>query len=182
MFIRTQRLFLRPGWAEDWSELFDRIADEGIVRNLSRAPWPYTPRDARDFVALPASACCPRFLVTLPDADGAAVVGGAGLGRADDGRIELGYWIARDFWGRGIATEAASAVLDAARVLGHRRVIARHFVDNPASGRVLRKLGFRPTGAIVRIASAGRAEPADAHSYELDLCAPEGDAPMDMAA
>ena len=47
MFIRSERLFLRPGWPEDWQELLSRIADESVVRNLAKAPWPYTADDAR---------------------------------------------------------------------------------------------------------------------------------------
>ena len=51
---------------------------------------------------------------------------------------ELGYWLTPDAWGRGYATEAGEAVLAMARhALGLQRLDARHFVDNPASGRVL---------------------------------------------
>lgn len=49
MFARTQRLLLRPVWPEDAEALFAAINDERIVCNLSRAPWPYTPEDAREF-------------------------------------------------------------------------------------------------------------------------------------
>jgi RimJ/RimL family protein N-acetyltransferase len=186
MFIRSERLFLRPGWAEDWDDIFARIADEGVVRNLARAPWPYSEDDARAFATKPQTRCHPHFLVTLPGEEGAQVIGAAGLGPVDDGvsggAVELGYWLGREHWGRGYATEAARGVLSVARMLGHRRVIGRHFVDNPASGSVLRKLGFRPTGPIATIASKGRAAPAPSRSYELLLGEPEGDAPLDMAA
>jgi RimJ/RimL family protein N-acetyltransferase len=73
------------------------------------------------------------------------LIGSCGIGKAD-GQVELGYWIARSHWGLGYASEAARAVLGIARALGHRRLIAGHFTDNPASGRVLRKIGFRATG------------------------------------
>ena len=70
---------------------------------------------------------------------------------ADDDEVELGYWIAREYWGRGYATEAARAVLRLAKVLGHREAgVAGHFIDNPASGAVLRKVGFEPTGKLRR--------------------------------
>lgn len=49
MFHRTQRLFLRPVFPEDWEAIFVGIADEGVVRNLARAPWPYRADDARHF-------------------------------------------------------------------------------------------------------------------------------------
>ena len=66
MFIRSERLFLRPAWPEDWQELFSRIADEAVVRNLARAPWPYTTEDARWFASQPQDQRCPHFFVTLP--------------------------------------------------------------------------------------------------------------------
>jgi hypothetical protein len=46
MFARTERLLLRPGWAEDAPALRQAIADEMVVRNLAVAPWPYSLRDA----------------------------------------------------------------------------------------------------------------------------------------
>ena len=58
----------------------------------------------------------------------------------------MGYWIAREHWGRGFATEAATALLAIADTLGIERLEASYFSDNPASGRVLEKLGFKPTG------------------------------------
>ncbi len=58
MFIRSERLFLRLGWPEDWQELFGLIRDQGIVRNLARAPWPYTPEHAREFAARVQVGAC----------------------------------------------------------------------------------------------------------------------------
>jgi RimJ/RimL family protein N-acetyltransferase len=79
----------------------------------------------------------PHFIVTLPGANGTQVIGAVGFAEDPDrkGEAELGYWIARKHWRRGYATEAARAALSVARTLGHQRVFARHFVDNPASGR-----------------------------------------------
>ncbi|BEV01563.1 GNAT family N-acetyltransferase [Novosphingobium olei] len=146
MFIRSERLFLRPAWPEDWAELHAIIDDEAIVRNLARAPWPYGPEDARWFASQPQDLRHPHFFVTLPGAHGSRLIGCAGLAPAEQGGVELGYWIARSHWGRGYATEAARAVLNVARAIGHDRIEASHFIDNPASGQVLLKAGFRPTG------------------------------------
>ena len=137
MFIRSERLFLRPAWAEDWADVLAAISDEAVLRNLARAPWPYRAEDAQWFVNRPQDLRCPDFLVTLPGMDGAHVIGCAGMVSGEDGTAEIGYWIARSHWGRGFATEAARAVLTVARTLGHDRVEASHFLDNPASGRVL---------------------------------------------
>lgn len=166
MFHRTTRLFLRPAWPEDWEAVLGGIADEGVVRHLAKAPWPYGPDEARAFTARSQDPCCPNFLIVRPDSGQA--VGCVGLG-THGSELELGYWIARPFWGQGYATEAAAGVIEIARLLGHRRLSAGHFVDNPASGRVLRKLGFVPTGQTSPRFSCGRNSEALAHEYTLDL-------------
>lgn len=172
MFIRSERLFLRPGWPEDWQELHAKIADEGVVRNLAQAPWPYTAEDARDFAGRVQDGRCPHFLITLPTSSGPAeLVGGVGLGRIE-GEVELGYWIARGHWGQGYATEAARAVLRLARTLGHRTLVAGHFIDNPASGSVLRKVGFVATGKLRRRFSFGRGYETQSVEHRIDLGEP----------
>lgn len=146
MFHRTERLFLRPAFAEDWQAIHAALAHADMVCNLATAPWPYEEADARSFAARPQDSVTPHFLVTLP---GTGVIGSAGLGCDQaTGEVQLGYWIAREHWGQGYATEAARGVLSVAQAIGHRRIVASHFLDNPASGRVLVKAGFRATGDI----------------------------------
>ena len=173
MFHRSERLLLRPPWPEDWCAVRAGIADEGIVRNLATAPWPYSDADAQEWCAQPQDPYAPRFLVTL--ADSGEVIGCIGIGPlpaqdgGGDGTMELGYWIARPHWGRGYASEAARAVVEIARATGHPRIVASHFLDNPASGRVLRKAGFCPTGKIGRHHSLARGYEAQTIGYELDF-------------
>ncbi|MCT2398273.1 GNAT family N-acetyltransferase [Novosphingobium mangrovi (ex Huang et al. 2023)] len=173
MFIRSERLFLRPGWPEDWEDLQRLIGDEQVVRNLASVPWPYTGAHARSFVNLQRERLCPGFMITLPGAAGARLIGGVGFQKTDAG-VALGYWIARDHWGRGYASEAARAALSLACTLGHERIVATHFLDNPASGRVLDKLGFRRTGRIVERFSEGRGMVYPAREYELVFDSPGG--------
>ena len=178
MFHRSQRLLLRPIWPEDAQALFAGIADEGVVRNLASAPWPYEERHAREFAARSDAPLFPRFLITrAADAQAVGCIGFGPIADAakDSGALELGYWIARRFWGQGFATEAGAAVLEIARALGHRALVASHFQDNPASGRVLRKLGFEPTGRVEERFSCGRGEPALALQYWRDLTADAGE-------
>ncbi|WEK47540.1 MAG: GNAT family N-acetyltransferase [Candidatus Andeanibacterium colombiense] len=185
MFHRSERLLLRPGWQEDAAELTARIADEAIVRNLSRVPWPYQEQHAAEWLAIPKQAKWPTLLITLPSAYGTPIIGACGL-HEQGGQPEIGYWIARDHWGQGYATEAARAVLSIARALGHRRVYSCHAVDNPASGKVLRKAGFKPTGQLRTIHSLGRGTDISAHEFATDLGASVGDpgppVPMPRAA
>lgn len=178
MFHRSERLFLRPAFHEDWQAIHAALGhDATIARNLVRAPWPYGEDAAREFAALPQDVRLPHFLVTLP---GTGVIGSAGLGESE-GQTELGYWIARDHWGQGYATEAARAVLRIAHTLGHTRLTAGHFADNPASGRVLRKLGFTATGRITPRHSCARGTLVDTVEYALTLGA-DGEVPPVMRA
>lgn len=169
MFHRSERLLLRPIWPEDWQGVLSGIADEGVVRNLASAPWPYVAEDARKFASLPIEPMFPRFLITR--ATDANVIGCIGIDpiSSPEGAVELGYWIARPFWGHGFATEAGQAALKVAQALGHRHIVASHFLDNPASGAVLRKLGFEPTGRVVERHSCGRGEMAQTAEYRLAI-------------
>ena len=170
MFLRTERLFLRPPFPEDWRAIYRGVGDEDMVRMLASAPWPYTPADAREFCKGSAGPRNGRFVVTLPTRTGAPVIGTAGFA-VESGSAEIGYWIARAYQGRGYATEAVRGLLGLLCALGHRRVVAGHFIDNPASGRVLAKAGFRKTGQIVLARSAGRGgelTPMQRYAIELD--------------
>jgi RimJ/RimL family protein N-acetyltransferase len=168
MFLRTERLFLRPAWPEDAPELTRAIGQEAVVRMLSRVPWPYHEEHARTWIEAAGDPCLPNLLITLPDEDG-RIVGCVGLHEEGE-RAEVGYWIAPTHWGRGYATEALTGLLALARLVGHERIFSRHAADNPASGRVLRKAGFRPTGRARPFRSLGRATGTiTAPEYALEL-------------
>jgi RimJ/RimL family protein N-acetyltransferase len=166
MFARTPRLLLRPGWREDAPALAAAIGDEAIVRNLATAPWPYSVDDAEAFLAREQDPRHPALLIFARTRGAPRLIGGIGIAPAAEGGRELGYWIARRYWGLGFATEAGRALLAAAAdTLRLTPLSASHFRDNPASGRVLAKLGFVPTGETVQRFSAGRGAMVDAAVY-----------------
>ncbi|WP_174520756.1 GNAT family N-acetyltransferase [Sphingomonas soli] len=182
MFVRTERLTLRPAWAEDAPQLAQAIGHEEVVRNLARAPWPYPIEAAESYVQSFADPAEPKFLVFEHQGGGIRLIGGMGIAARRDDPHELGYWFTPDAWGRGYATEAGAAVLRAARAAGIRRVTASHYVDNPASGRVLRKLGFLPTGRITQLYSRGRGGEAPSIGYAIDLFAGDNSGGIDPDA
>ena len=168
MFVRTPRLTLRPGWVEDAPDVARAIGHECVVRNLSHVPWPYGLGDAEEFLASRRDAEGAFFLICLPESG--EIIGGIGVHREDEHGDEFGYWLTPSAWGRGYATEAGHGVLAAVQHgLGYRRLVSSHFVDNPASGRVLRKLGFRPTGRVVRRFSLARGEECDSIELTAEL-------------
>lgn len=169
MFARTERLLLRPGFPEDAPALAAAITDLDVVRQLAAAPWPYRVGDAEAFLRLQRDLFLPSLLIFERTRQAPRLVGGCRLARRASGAVELGYWVARSDWGRGIATEACRAVIDVARALRLPAVDASHFLDNPKSGRILEKLGFEPTGLIAPLLCKARGEEVPARYYRLGL-------------
>jgi ribosomal-protein-alanine N-acetyltransferase len=135
---------LRPLHATDAQSLARHANDREIWLNLrDRFPHPYAKSDAEAFIARVAEEE-PRTTFGIV-VDGVAV-GSVGLVPGRDierMNAEIGYWIGREFWGRGIATDAVRAATDYAfRSLGMCRVFALPFVRNVPSHRVLEKAGY----------------------------------------
>jgi RimJ/RimL family protein N-acetyltransferase len=169
MFARTARLTLRPAWLEDAPQLAAAIGHESVTRNLSKVPWPYRLADAKAHIMRPREPRDVFCLIFDHEGDYPRLIGGIGMGAIEGGH-EFGYWLTPSAWGRGYATEAGRAMVAAARhTLGLRRLKAGHFVDNPASGRVLTKLGFRPTGTVTPRASLARGSETPCIDLVLDL-------------
>jgi RimJ/RimL family protein N-acetyltransferase len=168
MFARTERLLLRPGWAEDAEALAKAIGSEAIVLNLAKVPWPYDVRDAESYLSRDRHEGEADFLIFMRTRGTPRLIGGIGL--AQQGQdMELGYWIVPSCWGLGFATEAGQAVINLARdTLRIERLVSGHFTDNPASGRVLEKLGFVRTGQEMRH-SVARGSDVPCETLTLDL-------------
>jgi RimJ/RimL family protein N-acetyltransferase len=167
MFIRSERLFLRPAWPEDAAELAALRDRGGVMSNVPALSLPSDDAAARALIAVASGRREPGFLVTLPTASGNRVIGAIGLGR-DGEDVQLGYWLSAAHWGRGYASEAARAVLSLARALGHRQVTANQVLDDQASLLVLTRAGFRPTGR-QRLVPAHGGEKALAAVYVAEL-------------
>lgn len=150
--LGTPRLRLRPLGPGDVDDVHRLAGDPAVSATALDIPHPFERSAAEAWIAAQprgwAEGRQAVFGVTL--GAGGALCGAVGLTiEPDHGRAALGYWIGREHWGRGIATEAAAAVLAwgfAAR--GLRRVHADHLGRNAASGRVLEKLGFRLEGRL----------------------------------
>lgn len=151
----TDRLVLRAMRRADAPELARLLDDPRISATTMGIPSPYTKKDALKWIGRQGQALkegtMVNFVVTL--LAGGALAGGVGLSSisGQHRRAELGYWTAAEFWNRGFCTEACRVVLGYAfRVLGLRRVYATHFPRNPASGRVMKKLGMKREGTLRR--------------------------------
>jgi RimJ/RimL family protein N-acetyltransferase len=156
--ILTSRLALRPLEAVDAPALARLIDDPEIARMTTRIPHPYDLGDAEAFIGHVRTNKANVFAIEPHDGPLAGVIG-----FQDDGPTpEMGYWLGRPFWGRGYATEAGRGLLDwTEKRWGKRAVRSGHFADNPASGRVLHKLGFLYTGEVQKRESVSRGEAVD---------------------
>jgi RimJ/RimL family protein N-acetyltransferase len=144
--LETARLKLRPYSEADIAELVALIGARKVAATTLRIAHPYTEQDARAFLAL-AQEPGKIWLATTLRSDGRQI-GGVGL-RVEDPHqhAELGYWLGVPYWRQGYATEAACEMLRYGFVeLGLHRIFASHFRHNPASGRILVKLGMRYEG------------------------------------
>jgi RimJ/RimL family protein N-acetyltransferase len=148
--LRTERLVLRPFSLTDVPAVTRLISAREVAATTLRIPHPYNEEHARRFISeCPAKAETGQafaFAVTALD----EVCGGIGLHiEAQHRHAELGYWIGVPYWGRGYATEAARAVVGFGfETLKLERIFAHHFATNPASGRVLQKIGMKHEGRL----------------------------------
>lgn len=138
--ITTPHLRLRPLAAADAPEIARLAGDWDIARMTALIPHPYTLADAQSFIASVNGA--DTYAI---ERDG-ALVGCCGA-RSASGAYEIGYWVGKPYWGQGIATQAAGALIAHLRAREPGCVITiSHMAENEASARVIRKLGFRRTG------------------------------------
>lgn len=142
--LSTRRLVLRAPIAEDIDDLVTLANDRAIAEMTSRLPYPYTLQDAQRYVGavLDGTSIGHIYAVTL--ADTGRLIGMCSVEmRARSNGLEVGYWIGRNWWGKGYATEASSAVVDLAfKVTGTDEIFAACRVNNIGSRRVLMKQGF----------------------------------------
>ena len=140
----TRRLGIKPLVLSDATALAAVTDDPTIAGVIDFLPNPFTLADAEAIIRRndDDTEC---FFGVWADGRLAGVVGAHLLGVE---RIEIGYWIGGAFQGKGVATEAAGALITALQVkYPGRRIVAECRPDNIKSWRVLEKLGFRPTGS-----------------------------------
>ena len=131
--METDRIILRPWRDGDAPVLYKWASDPDVG---PRAGWPpHQSVEKETGEAIGAMGYGPSCNCNLP---------------ARDGEPLIGYWIAKPYWNRGICTEALGLMIEHIRCMTDiKSLISGHFTDNPASGRVMEKCGFVPTGETV---------------------------------
>jgi ribosomal-protein-alanine N-acetyltransferase len=150
--LDAPRIRLRPFAASDADALQGHLGDGRIAATTLMIPHPYPPGAAAEFIGRHADSWREGKGVTwaVTELTSGRLVGAIGLRLTlAHHRGEVGYWIAVDDWGKGYATEATRRVIAFAfDALGLHRVEAHHFIENPASGRVMERCGMRAEGVV----------------------------------
>jgi RimJ/RimL family protein N-acetyltransferase len=150
--IRTERLLLRAPAPGDARAIAELAGDYEVASMTGTIPHPYSEDMAVDWIeSLQEGEEGVAFAVDL----GGELIGCVGYRATEKDHAEMGYWIGKPYWGMGYATEAARAlILYAFEKEGFAYLTVGHFKENPASARVIAKLGFEPSGEVLRDCAA----------------------------
>jgi ribosomal-protein-alanine N-acetyltransferase len=151
MTLETRRLFLRPLQLADAPRLAMLAGRREIADTTISIPHPYSEGQARKWIAAQSESGGRSIAFAITIRDNTHLIGVAGLRDVDaeHAQAELGFWIGLEWWRKGYATEAARAVVRYGfEQLKLNRIYAHHMVRNPASGRVLEKLGLKREGLL----------------------------------
>jgi|GEM_PF-65804 ribosomal-protein-alanine N-acetyltransferase len=147
----TKRLVLRPFNLSDAPALQRLAGDFAVADTTAAIPHPYPDGAAEAWINTHKDEFTGNKMlalaVTIKETEGLA--GCISIHAIDKvcNSGELGYWIGKDFWGRGYCTEAASAIIKYGfEKIYLNRITAKHFARNPASGKVMQKLGMKSEG------------------------------------
>jgi RimJ/RimL family protein N-acetyltransferase len=152
----SQGLQLTEFRRSDRDVLVEYLDDKEIYDLTLRIPSPYTAADADRWLTMVEAATKQNGQPVnwaIRDEEGRSIggVGFDGLVIGKSHRAEIGYWLARPFWGRGIMTAVVQAVCrHAFENLGLAKIVAHTFSFNVASARVLEKCGFESEGYVRR--------------------------------
>jgi len=140
--LHTERLVLRKFTADDSAALFEILSDTEVNMFLPWFPLKSAGQSAEflrlNFLEYYKNPSAYRYAVCLKGC--CKPVGYIWL--SDDDSHDLGYGLAKEYWHRGIAAEAAQAVASQIRKAGYSYITATHDVNNPRSGAVMKKIGM----------------------------------------
>ncbi|MDO6725359.1 MAG: GNAT family N-acetyltransferase [Cognatishimia sp.] len=167
--IESQRFDLRSLRRSDQGLIDHYASDRQLARMTSVIPHPLPPGATDAFIArsLNAQRIADVWAMDGTKDNAAELMGIISLDRIDDGKSEIGYWVAPPYWNTGIASEAVRALI-AKNPLQSKTMYASVFQDNPASARVLTNSGFQYLGDAETF-SVARNAPVPTWTYSLKL-------------
>jgi 8-oxo-dGTP diphosphatase len=169
VIITTERLRLRAAETKDIEPFVRCLNDWDVQQWLTLPPFPYSRQDGEAYLAIVCARHATAHPTTFVMADKATdtALGAASVEIDQEGTGELGYWIGRDHWGRGLAKEAVSVLVRHA--LAHpdlQRLVAVTDPANVRSQRVLAACGLSDCGLRERARPSRRGSTQE-RRYEL---------------
>ena len=151
--METDRILLRHWLDSDAETLFKYASDPDVG---PRAGWPphKSVEESLEVIRTVFNKDTTTWAIVLKETN--EVIGAMGYGEScncnlptREGEPIVGYWVAKPYWNMGYCTEALRLMIDhIRRTTSLTSLLSGHFVDNPASGRVMQKCGFVPTGEV----------------------------------
>ena len=140
--IKTKRLVLKKPKKINTELIASQIGDWEVAKWLSDVPYPYTEQKAEEWLAN-INHDDLRFSIFM----GGSFIGGVGVSLEEDNKLDLGYWVGREYWGNGYATEAVMGLIQyIKKETDFKQITACYIKGNHTSANVLRKLGFKEVG------------------------------------
>ncbi len=150
--LETERLVLRPFGLQDAADVQRLAGDRDIADTTLNIPHPYEDGMAEEWISKHQDSFIKDQGVTFAitcNSNGSLVGAISLMGIAKGHKAELGYWVGKPYWNSGFCTEAGQALLRYAFTeLSLLRIHASYITRNPASGRVMQKLGMRHEGTL----------------------------------
>ena len=147
--LKSRRFILRPYRKGDEPSLIKNINHKSVSRYLKRVPYPYTKKDAAAWLRRLRTYTKTKTAVPFAIDINGKVIGGIGLENIEGHKAEIGYWLGKKYWGKGIMTEAVKLITNFAfKRLKLKRVYGTIFSPNKASARVLEKNGYKLEGIL----------------------------------
>ncbi len=150
--LETDRLLLRPFRLSDKDDVHRVCSIKEIAANTRTIPHPYPPEKAVEWIETQPQQWREgkSAIFAICRKPAGRLIGAVGLGiNEEDQNAELGYWMDKPFWGQGYCTEAAAAVIRFGfETLALNRIHAHFMTRNPASGRVMEKIGMKREGLL----------------------------------
>jgi [ribosomal protein S5]-alanine N-acetyltransferase len=153
MRLTTKRLILRPPTPKDIPDVVKNINNLNVSRWLTVVPYPYKNKDARKWIEKQKEKSKKKlrdsYQFSIEIKSERIIIGGIGIHNIDKTQdtATIGYWLGEKYWRQGYGSEALRAILDLAfNKLKLRRLEAEIYKNNPSSGKLLKKYGFKKEG------------------------------------
>lgn len=150
--IETERLILSQLEERDIPFIVEYLQHRIFSDLTSNIPYPYVENDARSWLKMSKEAFDNHigYTFAIRNKEG-QIIGAIGLHDRDDDKAELGYWLGIPYWNKGYVTEAAKAIVNfGLNEIMFNKIFATHFLHNPASGRIMEKIGMGQEAVLIK--------------------------------